>query len=179
MNDYRKEIESQRGGVKRLLSQVPGFKGYIEKEDRRSADKVLRETIANRYNELLDWLFAIQRECVDEGMLEIQDDLESVGVKLRTFIDRIRRASYGYAGFFSAMKVDQERLDELYEYDNALLDGVEEFKEVLQALEDAEGEEEMERRVKELDKLARKAIQRGDRRKEVIIGDSEEPEGNE
>ncbi len=179
MKDYREEIESQRGGLKRLLTQVPGFKGYIEKEDRRSADKVLRETIANRYNELLDWLFAIQRECVDEGMIEIQDDLESVGVKLRTFIDRIRRASYGYAGFFSAMKIDQERLDKLYEYDNALLDGVEEFKELLQALEDAEEEEEMERRVKEIDKLARKAIQRGDRRKEVIIGDSEEPEDSD
>jgi len=174
MSDYREEIESQRGGLKQLMSKVPGFKGYIEHEDRRTADKMLREEIANRYNELLDWLFAIQRELVDEGKLEIQDDLESVGVKLRTFIDRIRRAEYGYSSFFSALKIDQDRLDALYEYDNALLDGVEKFKETLQALEDAVEEEEMMRRVKELDKLARKAVQRGDRRKEVIVGDSEE-----
>lgn len=179
MNDYREEIDTQRSGLKQLLSKVPGFEGYIEQEDRRTADKVLRETIADRYNELLDWLFAIQREFVDEGRLEIQDDLESVGVKLRTFIDRIRRANYGYSSFFSALKIDTGRLDELYEYDNALLNGVEKFKEVLQALEDAEGEEAMKERVKELDKLARKAIRRADRRKEVILGDSEEEEINE
>lgn len=176
MSDYREEIESQRGGLKRLLSKIPGFKGYIEHEDRRTADKILRETVANRYNELLDWLFAIQREYVDQGDLEIQDELESVGVKLRTFIDRIRRASYGYSGFFDAMKIDQDRLDELYEYDNALLDGVERLKEVLEALEEAEEEEERVRRVKELDKLARKVVQWADRRKEVILGDSEEGE---
>lgn len=173
MSDYREEIESRRGGLKQLLSKIPGFKGYIEQEDRRTADKILRETVANRYNELLDWLFAIQREYVDQGDLEIQDDLESVGVKLRTFIDRIRRASYGYSSFFDAMNIDQERLDELYEYDNALLDGVEQFKEILGALEEAEEEEVMQRRVKELDRLARKTVQWADRRKEVILGDSE------
>ncbi len=176
MSDYREEIESQRGGLKRLLSKVPGFRGYIEHEDRRTADKIMRETVADRYNELLDWLFAIQREFVDQGMLEIQDDLESVGVKLRTFIDRIRRATYGYSSFFSAIKIDPERLDELYEYDNALLDGVAKFEEILEGLESAEEEEEIYRRIKELDKLARKAVQWADRRKEVIVRDSDEEE---
>lgn len=176
MSDYREEIQSERGGLKRLLSKVPGFQGYIEHEDRRTADKMMRETVADRYNELLDWLFAIQREFVDEGKLEIQDDLESVGVKLRTFIDRMRRATYGYSSFFSAVKIDTDRLDELYEYDNALLDGVAQFEEILEGLESAEEEEEVYQRIKELDKLARKAVQWADRRKEVIVGDSEEEE---
>jgi len=178
MSDFREEIKSDRGGLKRLLSEVPGFKGYIEEEDRRTADKLMREAVADRYNELLDWLFAIQREFVDQGKLEVQDDLESVGVKLRTFVDRIRKASYGYSGFFSAVKVDRDRLDELYEYDNALLDGVEKFEEILEGLENAEEDEELRRRIKELDKLARKAVQWADRRKNAIVGDAEEEDNS-
>jgi hypothetical protein len=39
------------------------------------------------------------------------DDLEGAAIKLRQFIDRVRTASYGYAGFFDAVKVRSEELD--------------------------------------------------------------------
>jgi hypothetical protein len=42
--------------------------------------------------------------------------------KLQGLVDRIKTASYGYAGLFDAVKVKEEQLDALYEYDNALLE---------------------------------------------------------
>ncbi|NIP42173.1 MAG: hypothetical protein GWN00_11955, partial [Aliifodinibius sp.] len=49
------------------------------------------------------------------------DDLEKAAIKLRTFIDKIRTASYGYSGFFDAVRVDEEDLARVYEYDLSLL----------------------------------------------------------
>ena len=38
--------------------------------------------------------------------------------------DRVRTATYGYAGFFDVVKVKEAQLDALYNFDNALLDEV-------------------------------------------------------
>jgi hypothetical protein len=41
-------------------------------------------------------------------------------------IDRIKTASYGYAGLFDAVKVKEEQLDALYDFDNQMLNFVDE-----------------------------------------------------
>jgi hypothetical protein len=41
-------------------------------------------------------------------------------------IDRIKTASYGYAGLFDAVKVKEAQLDALYEFDNQMLSFVDE-----------------------------------------------------
>ncbi len=45
-------------------------------------------------------------------------------MKLQLLIDRIKTASYGYAGLFDAVKVKEEQLDALYDFDNQMLDFV-------------------------------------------------------
>ena len=45
-------------------------------------------------------------------------------MKLQFLIDRLKTASYGYAGLFDAIKVKEEQLDALYDFDNALMDEV-------------------------------------------------------
>ena len=168
MSDFQEQVFSQRGGLKRLFSKVPGFKGYIEKEDRRTADKMLREVIADRYQELRQRISVIQSNFVDQGKLEFLDELESIGTKLQTFIDRTRRATYGNTGFFSAIKIDEEKLDKLYAYDNFLLDGVEEISSALETLEMATEDEEIRQAIRTVDDLAKKSVQAISRRKEVI-----------
>ena len=41
---------------------------------------------------------------------------------LRTFVDRIKEASYGYAGFFDAVRINKGELEKIYAYDLALLE---------------------------------------------------------
>jgi hypothetical protein len=168
MSDFRSQIEGERGKLKELLLQVPGFKGYIEMEDRRTADKLLRETVADRYQEVVDRLSGVQSNLVDQGALEWLDDLETVVVKLRTFIDRIRHATYGYSSFFSAVKVDAAKLDKIYEYDLALLDGISGLEALLGELEEAGEELQISETIADLKKLAAEIVKRGDQRSEVI-----------
>ncbi|MDZ7843811.1 MAG: hypothetical protein U5K99_03275 [Anaerolineales bacterium] len=168
MSDYQDKIQSQRGPLKNLLSKVPGFKGYLEKEDRRTADKLLREEVADRYGKILTKVSAVQISLTDQGSLEYLDDLESVVTKVQTFIDRIRNAAYGYSSFFAAVRVDEETLDKLYEYDQSLLAGANKMEEILLSLEAADNEPEVQSLIAELNRQARELINLADNRKNVI-----------
>ncbi|MEA3459243.1 MAG: hypothetical protein U9R11_00950 [Chloroflexota bacterium] len=122
--NIREKVTGALGGLERLAASVPGYKGYKEKEMRREADKLLREHLARRFDEQRRRLPGLQRQLIEAKRLDLVDDLEGAVMKLQTLVDRLRTASYGYAGFFDAIKVKEEQLDALYNFDNALLDEV-------------------------------------------------------
>jgi hypothetical protein len=175
MTDFQGQIESERGKLKELLLKIPGFKGYIEMEDRRTADKILRDVVADRYQEQLDKLTGIMAEFVDRGDLVYVDDLEGVVTKMRTFIDRIRHAAYGYSSFFSAIKVDTVKLDKIYEYDQALLEGIEGFGGILDTLASAVEEDQIKGYIAALRNAAQEIVTKADQRKEEITREDEIP----
>jgi len=39
-------------------------------------------------------------------------------------VEKVNHASYGYSGFFDAVKVKEDSLDRMIDFDNKLLDGV-------------------------------------------------------
>ena len=120
MSDLLDRVTGDQNVFQNLLSKIPGFKGYIDKTNRRSADKILRETVANRFEEQYKRISSVQRDLISAGGLEHITQLESSALKLRQFIDRVRRASYGYAGFFDAIKINEDELAKVYQYDLAL-----------------------------------------------------------
>jgi hypothetical protein len=61
---------------------------------------------------------------IKAGSIDEIDDVEAASIKLRTFVDRIRTASYGYAGFFDAVKINEGELAQVYQYDLTLLNSV-------------------------------------------------------
>lgn len=171
MSDYQQQIQDDRGPLKNLLSKVPGFKGYLEKEDRRTADKLMREEIGDRYVKVLNQLDAVMTRMVDQGQMEYVDNLESVVTKVQTFIDRIRNASYGYSSFFAAVKIDEETLDRVYEYDKSLLEGAQKLEELMLSVEAAENDAELKSLLDEMNHQARELINQVDRRKQVMISE--------
>lgn len=126
MSDLFEKVTGDQDIFKKLASKIPGFKGYIERSNRRAADKLLRETIAERFEEQWRRISALQTDFISQGELIYVDDLEKAAIKLRTFIDKVRRASYGYSGFFDSVKVNEDDLARVYEYDNAMFEMVDE-----------------------------------------------------
>jgi hypothetical protein len=121
MTDLASQFKDQRGGFAKILSKIPGFKGYMEKETRRDADKTVRDVVAARFTDQLDRLTELQTDMLSNGGFEFIDDVEQSAVKLRTFIDRVKTAPRGYAGLFDAVQVKEEQLDQLYNFDYQLL----------------------------------------------------------
>ncbi len=136
MSDQISEkVSSEMDFFKKIASKIPGFKGYIERQNRRDSDKLLRDAIADRFEQQVQRITTLQRDLIAEGDILYVDDLESASIKLRTFVDRIRRAPRGYAGLFDAVKINTEELDKLYEYDAAMLDQVDEVSRAVDNVE--------------------------------------------
>ena len=122
--DLRDKARSALRKIEELSLQIPGFAGYKEREIRREADKLLRMKLARDYEKQLRRLSGLQLELTNRGRLAPLITLERAVMKLQLLIDRIKTASYGYSGFFDAVKIKEEQLDALYDFDSELAEGV-------------------------------------------------------
>jgi hypothetical protein len=170
MSDYYERITSQQDVFKKVASKVPGFSGYVERENRRSSDKLLRETIANRFEGLWQRISSVQRDLISQGGIAYINDLESAALKLRQFIDRVRTASYGYAGFFDAVKINEDEMAQLYQYDNAMLDLVDSTSRAIDNVESSIGTDGLPAAIRNLVSAARQCVETYERRSEVVLG---------
>ena len=171
MADFFQQVTGEQDIFRKLSSYIPGFSGYVERSNRRAADKLLRETVARRFDSLYKRASALQTELVNAGKIAYLDDMESAVVKIQTFMDKVATASYGYSGFFDAVKINQEQLAKLYSYDmtffnladgiNTALDNVEHS-----LMDDAA----LPAAIRNLTSLARDAIETFERRYEIING---------
>ena len=137
LDDLTEKIQSSQNKLEQLISRVPGFAGYKQKEQRREADKLLRLYVARQYEEQLTRLSNVQYAMVSQGRLKAMSTLERGVTKLQLLVDRIKTASYGYAGLFDAIKVDEAALDRLYDFDQAMLEGVDKIAADLDRLDEA------------------------------------------
>lgn len=119
-DQFIEEAKATMGAVERLLKGLPGIADYVDKELRRDADKRLRELIAGQLTEQKLQLLTIQKQLLGSGGLHGLAEIDQVIQKLQTLTDRIRTASYGYAGLFDAVKVGETQLAALHQFDKAL-----------------------------------------------------------
>jgi len=127
-------LEEQR---KRIAASIPGYLGYRERERRRDADRELRADLARQYSAQQDRLTDLQRRATNRALLSALDDMERAGLKLQRFIDRLRTASYGYAGWFDTATIREAELEQLYAFDHLLTAGVERVAAALNGVAEA------------------------------------------
>ena len=172
MDEFFEKVKSQQDPFKRLGSIIPGFKGYIERQNRRDADKLLRDTVARRFDEQWKRTSQIQVDMVSNGMIQYVDDMERAALQLRTFIDKISTAPRGYSGLFDAVKINEEELQSIYQYDAAFFDLAEQVGRALDNVEASLGDEAaLPAAIRNVTSLARTAVENYNRRSEVVIGD--------
>lgn len=171
MTDLYEQIKGDRGRIESFLGKIPGYKGYKEKEMRREADKLLRDALARRVEEQWRRLPDIQKQLLSSAQIQWLDDIEGATMKLQLFIDRLKTATYGYAGFFDAVRVKEEELDQLYNFDLALDAHVEEITAGVDTLSSAAmSKEGVGEAITRLTNAATAANETFNRRRDVIAG---------
>lgn len=168
MSDLFDRVTADQDPLKRIASKIPGFDGYIEQTNRRNADKLLREQIADRYAQLKKQVGELQHDFANSGELTYLDELETAATKLGTFIDKIENAAYGYSSFFEAVKIGEEELARLYQFDSAFLDLEDEVRRGIDNVAASVDTDGMPAAVRHLVGLARDLVTTFDRRQEVI-----------
>ena len=139
--DFRERIEQDENALQKLVSKLPGFGGYFEREKRRAADKLLREHLCEQVDEAVEDLEKVSSQWSHAGKLDELDDLERISGLLGRAGDKLRFADYGYTGFFDAVKIDEDDLQRFYEYDLSLRSFIAEVADEIGKLERAEAAE--------------------------------------
>ena len=124
MDDLRENIRGERSFLEKIGRIIPGYSGYKEKLMRQEADKLLRDYLVQQINVQMGYMKDLIDEMTRAMKIKNLDLVDRPLKKLEKVRDRIRFASHGYTGWFSATKVDTSVLDKMYEFDNALLDDV-------------------------------------------------------
>jgi hypothetical protein len=174
MSDFFEKIKSQVDPFKKLVGFIPGFNGYIERQNRRDADKVLRDTVARRFEEQWKRASNLQVEMVNNGMISLLDDMEKAAIQLRTFIDKISTAPRGYSGMFDAVKINEKELEAIYQFDAAFFDLAEQIARALDNVEASLSDEAaLPAAIRNVTSLARLAVETYTKRSEVVTGNGQ------
>ena len=169
MDDFFQKVTSMQDPFKKLASYIPGFGGYVERQNRRDADKLLRDTVARRFEEQWKRASQLQEDMVGSGMIAYVDDMEKAAIQLRTFIDRISNAPRGYSGLFDAVKINEKELEAIYQFDAAFFDLAEQVARANDNVEASMGDEAaLPAAIRNLTSLARLANETYNKRSEVV-----------
>jgi hypothetical protein len=171
MSDFFGRVTGDQDPFKKLASYIPGFSGYIERENRRAADKLMRDTVARRFEELYKRLSALQADLISQGGLEYIDDMEKAALQIRMFTDKIRNSTYGYSGLFDAVKINEAELAKIYTFDAAFFDIADQIKNGIDTVEASLGTPEgLPAAIRNLVTLARQAVTTYEQRYEIFNG---------
>ena len=116
MPDLNRAAE-QRNALENLIRQIPGFRGYYEREDRRDNDALLRQHLASNLQAAKPKIDDAQRKLLETGKIDALPVLDRVRQRVDGLIGRIRSADRGYSGLFDLVKIHEEELDRIYQAD--------------------------------------------------------------
>lgn len=122
---YYEKAKKQMRLSERILAEIPGFRGYKEKELRRESDRLLRNHLYSKLSEAKNDLKDVYQRLSDRRLFEVLTNMDRLVAKFDRIAEKVNHASYGYAGFFNVVKVEEAGLDSMIKFDSQLVDDVE------------------------------------------------------
>lgn len=119
MSTLYDRIVSQRGSLERLVARIPGFKGYQDKQARRTADRMLREHLTGILDQKLSKLIDIEKIILSNAGIAYMSKSRDVKSKLQLYHDKVATAAPKYDGMWAQMKIGPEELEKIYSFDEA------------------------------------------------------------
>ena len=123
-NDELSKVQGQMSLPERIASFIPGFRGYKEKELRRESDRLIRNHLYLKLSIEKTDLREISQKLADRRYFDVLTDMDRLLAKMDRVVEKVNHASYGYSGFFDAVKVREENLDHMIDFDNKLLEAI-------------------------------------------------------
>jgi hypothetical protein len=115
--------------LERMMLALPGFRGYKQREQRREADKIVRDYIYNVLEDAKDDLTGCFQTLSDAKASELLEPMNRLIAQLDRVAEKINHASYGYSGYFDVIKIEEAELDNMLAYDTQLMDSARKFSE--------------------------------------------------
>jgi hypothetical protein len=128
------KIKGEMRLIERIGLAIPGYRGYKLKELRREADKLVRSHIYRRLGLVRDDLKVVFQRLVDSRVTGAYAEMDRLIARVDAVASNINYASYGYSGFFDAVKIQEQSLDRMLEYDVKLIESVDSIEDKVKKL---------------------------------------------
>lgn len=115
-------VEESDRPLERLMKEVPGFRGYKIREERREADRIVRDSIYRVLKAGRDELMGCFQLLNNAGVPEVMEPTNQLIAKMDRVTEKVNRASYGYTGFFDSVRIETPQLDQMVTYDAQMMD---------------------------------------------------------
>ena len=115
------QIQSRESFLERIKRHIPGYDGYVNRDNSRELDTLLRNQLASGLSQNKAKIKNAVSNLSKNGKLFETADLDKIDKKNENAIARFRSAARGYSGAFDIVKVKEEKLNTLYEFDSNML----------------------------------------------------------
>jgi hypothetical protein len=166
------KVDDERTLTQKIMKLIPGWRGYRIKEERRNADRILRDQIVSRLRRSADKIEDIRAAVVEEEIEDAYKTVDSLMSRAEKLISQIEHADYGYRPFFDAIKIKEDDLENMLRYDTWFIEQVQAFDQncddVLVFVED--DPDKASGHIKDLRKMISEMNRKWKDREQVIMG---------
>ncbi len=125
LNSQLDAVKSKENFLEKITRFIPGYNGYVNRDNSRELDTMLRNALAVNLDANHMKLKNTILNLSQRGKLFESDGIDKLDKKLQQCVAKFKAASRGYSGAFDVVKVKEEKLNQLYEYDAGLFTDVE------------------------------------------------------
>lgn len=115
--DVRAQIEANRSIAKNLELLIPGLHGYRALEDVRAADSIVRNQVSDKLDQCKSNLEDLRSQMVANNDFTNLTNVGTLIAQVQQISGDVRHSQQGYSGFAANIKIDQGKLNKLYDYD--------------------------------------------------------------
>ncbi|SRR5579883_920835 len=131
--DLRDKVVESRGFLKKLQLSIPGLREYRKLEDIRAADELLRKQVFDKMDGAKSRLEALRKAMADKGDFASLTQIGSAISQLQQISGEVLHAQQGAAGISPNIRIDENALNKLYEYDYNFVNSAEQVFSVTDA----------------------------------------------
>lgn len=170
--NYLEKIRHEMTLIEKILSYVPGYRGYKEREVRRESDRLIRMESVNNLRESKSSIRLMLADIANSRKIEDRDmpKIDMLLSRLDRVIQRIDKAPAGYAGLFDVVKVREDKLDKVLEHDLMLIEKSIEMRDLVKRFENLKVREEWMKSIDEMLEKINELEEIIDKRIEILRG---------
>ena len=131
-------MERKKNIFDKIGSLIPGYRGYANRDSRRSCDKLLRNQIADEILKSESLMNARLKEEVKNKNFNKLQEIEEYRKSLNTLSEKVRYAPYGESTFFSDNQIKEDAIQEIYQLDYKLFSLLNDSKDKLVEMSNTE-----------------------------------------
>jgi hypothetical protein len=124
MTDLQSNLDKIKSGesfLEKIKRYIPGYDGYLNRDNSRELDTLLRNQLALKLEQNKVKIANTVSSLSKQGKLFETSDIDKIDKKNENAIAKFKSAARGYSGAFDVVKIKEEKLKMLYDFDSSLL----------------------------------------------------------